>query len=281
VRNNARKDSESQIKEEPRNVLEEIIREGARRLLQQAIEDEVNEYLERFSYQRDEAGRRLVVRNGSLPQRELITGIGPLRIRQPRVHDRRDGESFSSNILPRYMRRIPSVDNLIPVLYLKGISTGDFTKALEAILGENAAGLSAANIVRLKRQWEQEYQQWSRRDLGGKRYVYFWADGIYFNVRLEEAGNDRQCLLVIMGALEDGSKEMVAVVDGYRESKESWQGMLRDLKRRGLKEVPKLAIGDGALNVFISFLLVRVITYLYVCNSIDLLIRRAGYVVTM
>lgn len=131
MRNNARKDSESQIKEEPRNVLEEIIREGARRLLQQAIEDEVNEYLERFSYQRDEAGRRLVVRNGSLPQRELITGIGPLRIRQPRVHDRRDGESFSSNILPRYMRRIPSVDNLIPVLYLKGISTA--TNRLGAI----------------------------------------------------------------------------------------------------------------------------------------------------
>ncbi len=248
VRNNEWKDSESQIKEEPKSILEQIIREGARKLLQGAIESEVSEYLERFRCQRDAGGRRLVVRNGSLPSRELVTGVGPLRIRQPRVRDRREGEAFSSNILPRYMRRVPSLDNLIPVLYLKGISTGDFTRALEAILGEKASGLSAANIVRLKRQWEQEYQQWSKRDLSGRRYVYFWADGIYFNVRLEEPGNDRQCILVIMGALEDGSKEMVAVVDGYRESKESWRGMLRDLKRRGLKEVPKLAVGDGGLG---------------------------------
>ncbi len=248
MRNNERNNSESQIQPAPKSVLEEIIREGARKLLQQAIENEVTEYLERFSWQRDERGRRLVVRNGSLPARELVSGIGPLRIRQPRVRNRREGEVFSSNILPRYMRRVPSIDNLIPVLYLKGISTGDFTRALEAILGERAPGLSATNIVRLKRQWELDYQQWAKRDLSSKRYVYFWADGIYFNVRLEEAGNDRQCILVIMGALEDGKKEMVAVLDGYRESKESWRGVLRDLKRRGLKEVPKLAVGDGGLG---------------------------------
>ena len=248
MRNDERNNTESQIQEEPGSVLEEIIREGARKLLQQAIENEVAEYLERFSGQRDERGRRLVVRNGTLPAREIVSGIGPLRIRQPRVRDRREGEDFSSNILPRYMRRVPSIDNLIPVLYLKGISTGDFTRALEAILGERAPGLSAANIVRLKRQWEQDYQQWAKRDISSKRYVYFWADGIYFNVRLEDPGNDRQCILVIMGALEDGRKEMVAVLDGYRESKESWRGVLRDLKRRGLKEVPKLAVGDGGLG---------------------------------
>lgn len=248
MRNNERNNAESQIQQEPKSILEEIIREGARKLLQQAIENEVAEYLERFSGQGDERGRRLVVRNGFLPARELVSGVGPLRIRQPRVRDRREGEDFSSNILPRYMRRVPSIDNLIPVLYLKGISTGDFTRALEAILGERAPGLSAANIVRLKRQWEQDYQQWAKRDISSKRYVYFWADGIYFNVRLEDPGNDRQCILVIMGALEDGKKEMVAVLDGYRESKESWRGVLRDLKRRGLKEVPKLAVGDGGLG---------------------------------
>jgi len=246
--NNERNNVESQIQAEPKSVLEEIIREGARKLLQQAIENEVAEYLERFRGQTDEEGRRLVVRNGTLPSRDLVSGIGPLRIRQPRVRDRREGEVFSSNILPRYMRRVPSVDSLIPVLYLKGISTGDFTKALEAILGQNASGLSAANIVRLKRQWEHDYQQWAKRDLSSKRYVYFWADGIYFNVRLEDPGNDRQCILVIMGALENGKKEMIAVLDGYRESKESWRGVLRDLKRRGLKEFPKLAVGDGGLG---------------------------------
>jgi len=248
MRNNERNNTKSQPRPEPKGILEEIIREGARKLLQQAIENEETEYLERYSGQRDEEGRRLVVRNGTLPARELVTGIGPLRISQPRVRDRREGEVFSSNILPRYMRRVPSVDNLIPVLYLKGISTGDFTKALEAILGESASGLSATNIVRLKRQWEQDYQRWSKRDLSANRYVYFWADGIYFNVRLEDPGNNRQCILVIMGALENGKKEMVAVLDGYRESKESWREILGDLKNRGLQEVPKLAVGDGGLG---------------------------------
>jgi putative transposase len=234
--------------EEEKSVLEAIIREGARKLLQAAIENEVSAYVELFKELKDEKGRRVVVRNGSLPERSLLTGIGPLPVKQPRVRDKREGASFTSAILPRYMRRVPSLDNLIPTLYLKGISTGDFTGALEAILGENAKGLSASTIVRLKRQWEQEYREWATRDLTGKRYVYFWADGIYFNVRLEDTENRRQCFLLIIGALEDGTKELVAVLDGYRESKLSWTELLMSLKERGLGEGPMLAIGDGGLG---------------------------------
>jgi len=229
-------------------VLEMIIREGARRMLQAAIENEVSEYIDRFKTETDLQGHRLVVRNGSLPEREIITGIGPLPMKQPRIRDKRAGKYFTSNILPRYMRRVPSIDALIPFLYLKGISTGDFSHALANILGEDAPGLSATNIVRLKKIWEQDYQEWAKRDLSDKRYVYFWADGIYFNVRLEDPENNRQCILVIMGALEDGRKELVSVLDGYRESKQSWQEMLKDLKQRGLKEGPKLAAGDGGLG---------------------------------
>jgi putative transposase len=234
MENNERDYLEKQVKEESKSALELIIREGACRMLQAAIENEVGEYIERFKEARDIRGRRLVVRNGSLPGREIVTGIGPLQVKQPRIHDKREGEAFSSGILPRYMRRVPSIDALIPVLYLKGISTGDFTKALECILGKNAPGLSAANIVRLKRLWEQDYEDWARRDLSHKRYVYFWVDGIYFNVRLEDPENNRQCILVIMGTLEDGRKELVSILDGYRESKQAWQEMLRDLKQRGL-----------------------------------------------
>jgi len=248
MRNNDRELLEKQVKEESKTALEAIIQEGARSLLQEAIRNEVAEYINRFKHTRDAEGCRLVVRNGFLPEREIVTGVGPLRVKQPRVRDRREGEAFTSNILPRYMRRVPSVDNLIPVLYLKGISTGDFAQVLESILGKNASGLSATNIVRLKKLWEEEYHQWTSRDLSHKRYVYFWADGIYFNVRLEDPENDRQCILVIMGTLEDGTKELVSVSDGYRESKQSWQEMLRDLKRRGLKEPPKLAVGDGGLG---------------------------------
>ena len=248
MENNERERLENQVKEESKSALEEIIREGARRMLQTAIANEVDAYIEHFKDEKDFNGRRLVVRNGSLPERQIITGIGPVSVKQPRVHDKRAGEDFSSNILPRYMRRVPSIDALIPVLYLKGISTGDFTKALECILGKHASGLSAANIVRLKRFWEKDYADWTRRDLSHKRYVYFWVDGIYFNVRLEDPENNRQCILVIMGTLEDGKKELVSVLDGYRESKQSWQEMLRDLKQRGLKEPPKLAVGDGGLG---------------------------------
>ena len=231
----------------PGDGLEELARRGARQLLAQAMEVEVAEHLEKNRTLTDEEGRRLVVRNGYLPERELVTGIGPLKIRQPRVDDRAlDGEQrFSSQILPRYLRRVPSVDNLIPILYLKGVSTGDMSEALASILGSGAAGLSATNVVRLKSLWEQDYQKWCARDFELKRYVYFWVDGIHFNVRLDE---ERSCILVIMGANESGKKELLAISDGYAESKASWREILLDLKRRGLKIGPKLAVGDGALG---------------------------------
>ena len=235
----------SRVEEGSKTALEEILRDGARKLLQEAIENEVREYIEGQSKIRDEKGKRLVVRNGRLPQREIITGVGRVRIEQPRVNDKRPGRKYTSRILPPYMRRVPSVDALIPVLYLKGISTGDMYEALEAILGKKAAGLSATNVVRLKSAWKQEYEKWSGRDLSTRRYVYLWADGIHFNVRLED---DRACILVIMGTLEDGSKELVAAHIGYRESKLSWLEILQDLKSRGLKHSPKLAVGDGALG---------------------------------
>ncbi|MCD6129961.1 MAG: transposase, partial [Deltaproteobacteria bacterium] len=184
-----------------------------------------------------------------MPERQILTGIGPISIKQPRVDDRKlksnEAKRFTSKILPKYMRRIPSINNLIPVLYLKGISTGDFSSALSAILGKNTKGLSPANIVRLKKQWEDEYKKWSKRDLHHKNYVYFWADGIYFNVRLDD---ERQCILVVMGVLENGKKEIVAVNDGYRESKLRWSEMLLDLKTRGLNIPPRLAVGDGGLG---------------------------------
>ena len=235
----------SRVEKESRSALDDLLQEGARRMLQAAIDGEVANYIEQHQHLRDDAGHRLVVRNGTLPQREILSGVGRLRIKQPRVNDRRDHERFTSRILPPFMRRTPSIDSLIPALYLKGISTGDFSEALVAILGENAVGLSATNIVRLKAGWEDEYRQWSKRDLSGKQYVYLWADGIYFNVRLEP---DRPCMLVLMGTLSDGTKELVTVYDGHRESKESWREVLGDLKARGLKSSPKLAVGDGALG---------------------------------
>ena len=227
------------------NPLEETLREGARKLLQQAIENEVQEFLDKFKDQKTEDGRRPIVRNGYLPERSIQTGVGLIPVKQPRVRDRERKPSFTSTILPPYMRRVPSVDATVSALYLKGVSTNNFSEALEAILGENAKGLSPTNIVRLKTDWETEYKEWSKRDLSGKHYVYFWADGIYFNVRLEE---DRPCLLVIIGALSDGSKEIVSIYDGCRESKMSWAEVLNDLKRRGLSQPPSLAIGDGALG---------------------------------
>jgi len=248
MENNERDYLEKQVKEESKSALELIIREGACRMLQAAIENEIADYIELFKNEKDSGNRRLVVRNGSLPEREIVTGIGPLRVKQPRILDRREGQHYTSNILPRYMRRVPSIDALIPALYLKGISTGDFSKVLESILGKNVSGLSSTNIVRLKKLWEQDYKDWVGRDLSHKRYVYFWADGVYFNVRLEDAENKRQCILVIMGTLENGKKELVSILDGYRESKQAWQEMLVELKHRGLKGGPKLAVGDGSLG---------------------------------
>jgi putative transposase len=234
--------------DEEKPFFEQLLQEGARKLLQAAIENEIIEYIQFHKDRRDEEGQRLVVRNGHLPEREIVSGVGPIKVRQPRVRHR-DGGQFSSAILPKYMRRTPSVDALIPALYLKGISTGDFSEALAAILGENASGLSATNIVRLKAGWEDDYKRWCQRDLNQKRYVYWWADGIYFNVRLDE---ERSCVLVLIGATEDGTKELLAVVDGYRESTQSWRELLGQLKRMGLSSAPKLAIGDGALGFWVA-----------------------------
>jgi putative transposase len=230
------------------SVLEQVARDGARKMLQLALENEVEEFIAKHSHLTDDNGNKTITRNGYMPERDILTGIGPLEIKQPRVDDRVLGHShkrFTSNILPRYLRRIPSIDNLIPVLYLKGISTNDFPAALSAILGDGAAGLSPANIVRLKQSWEQDYLKWKCRDLSHKSYVYFWVDGIYFNVRLDD---ERSCILVIIGADKHGNKELVAVSDGYRESKISWKEILLDLKRRGLSVAPKLATGDGSLG---------------------------------
>ena len=228
-----------------RSDLDELARLGAQRILQDALEAEVEDYVRRHREELDENGHRLVVRNGRKPERTVLTGAGGLEVNQPRVHDRRDGQHFTSSILPPYMRRSPSLDALIPALYLKGVSTGDFSGALEAILGPDAGGLSANTVTRLKEGWKTEYEEWNKRDLSDRRYVYWWADGIHFNVRLED---ERACILVIMGTLADGTKELVAVADGYRESEIAWRDLMLDLKDRGLKEGPKLAVGDGALG---------------------------------
>lgn len=228
-----------------RSILDEIVREGAQHMLQRAIEQEVAAYIEAHQHLLDEKGHRLVVRNGHQAERKILTGAGALTVKKPRVDDRRAGHRFSSALLPRYMRRSPSIEALIPVLYLKGVSTGDFTEALSAILGAGAVGLSATNIVRLKQVWQQEYDDWNQRDLSDKHYVYLWADGIYFDVRLAP---DRPCMLVVMGATAEGKKELVGLIDGERESKISWKDLLLDLKRRGLRAAPELAVADGALG---------------------------------
>lgn len=230
------------------DMLTEVIRHGARELLAQAIRAEVAEHIDDRAHLTDESGRRLVVRNGHLPTRSIVTGVGPVEVTQPRVHDRRppeERERFTSKILPPYLRKAKAVEELIPWLYLKGISTGDFTEALAALVGPGCPGLSASTATRLKQTWEQDFRGWSQRDLTGKRYVYVWADGIHFNVRLEE---DRTCILVLMGATEDGQKELIAIQDGYRESEQSWKSLLLDVKRRGLTADPELAVGDGALG---------------------------------
>ena len=231
-----------------KDVLTEILREGAQTLLVQAVEAEVADWIDRHAHLTDEKGHRLVVRNGRLPKRQITTGVGQVEIEQPRVHDRRGAEAaekFTSKILPPYLRKTKSIEELIPWLYLKGISTGDFGEALQSLLGEDVPGLSASTITRLKGSWENDYRDWSKRSLKGKHYVYVWADGVHFNVRLEE---DRQCILVLMGATQDGKKELIAIADGYRESAQSWKELLLDVKARGLDIEPKLATGDGALG---------------------------------
>ena len=226
--------------------LTEVLQAGARKLLTQAVEAEATLFLDAYAAFVDDAGRRRVVRNGHLPERAIQTGIGPVSVRQPRVRDRGDGAiRFTSAILPRYLRRTKSLEDLLPWLYLKGISTGDFSEALAALLGAQAPGLSASTISRLKEVWGVEAERWQRRDLTAKRYVYFWVDGIYFSARMEE---EKQCILVVIGATEAGQKELLAITDGYRESAQSWRELLLDLKRRGLVKAPELAIGDGALG---------------------------------
>ena len=229
--------------------LDEVAREGARRMLMAALEAEVEQYIETHAAACDADGRRLVVRNGRAQSRKVTCGAGTMPVRAPRVNDRRvddDGERqrFTSRILPPYMRRSPQVAEVLPLLYLRGLSTGDFREALPALLGKDAAGLSPTNITRLTAAWDEEYQAFRRRDLSACDYVYVWVDGIHFNIRLEE---DRLCTLVMIGVTADGTKELVALEDGYRESTESWASVLRDLRGRGLR-APAVAVGDGALG---------------------------------
>jgi transposase-like protein len=227
------------------DALTEVLRRGAKELLEQAVEAEVAAAIAQFAELKDAAGRRRVVRNGYLPERPIQTGIGAVLVKAPRVRDRGGELKFNSSLLPPYLRRTRSLDELLPWLYLKGLSSGDFSGALTALLGPAAPGLSAATICRLKEVWRLEYEQWRRRNLSDKEYVYVWADGIYFGVRLEDA---RQCMLVVIGATKEGRKELVGLTDGYRESEASWKELLLDLKERGLSIDPQLAIGDGSLG---------------------------------
>ena len=230
--------------------LTDILRSGARRLLSQAIEAEVEAHIAAHAELTDGEGRRRIVRHGYMPERAIQTGIGAVRVKAPRTRDRDPTAPggrirFTSSILPPYLRRSRSVEELLPWLYLKGISTGDFPESLAALLGPDAPGLAASTIGRLKAVWWDEYEAWRRRDLSARRYVYFWADGVYFSPRMDR---DKQCVLVIIGADAQGNKDIVAIVDGYRESAQSWRELLLDLKRRGLEAGPELAIGDGALG---------------------------------
>jgi putative transposase len=228
--------------------LTEVLRNGARALLAQAVEAEVSSLLSCHADKLTDDGRRRLVRHGHLPEREIMTSIGPVAVCCPRVRDRGEGCErirFSSTILPPYARRSKSLEVLIPILYLKGISTGDFEDALIALLGRDASGLSASTIGRLKEAWSEEHARWSKRDLSAKRYIYFWVDGIHVQARLEDTA---QCLLIIIGATPEGRKELVGLTDGVRESAQSWRELLLDLKRRGLSIGPELAVADGALG---------------------------------
>jgi len=226
----------------------EILRQGARKLLAQALEAEIEQFIGQYTELKDENGRQIIVRNGYHRERRIQSGIGPVPVKAPRVRDRRKDPTarirFSSAILPPYLRKTKSMEALVPWLYLKGVSTGDFSDALIALVGADAPGLAPGTISRLKSVWQQELGHWQARDLSAKRYVYLWADGIYCNVRMDS----RHCLLVIIGATADGVKELVALEDGFRESEISWSQLLLDLKGRGLATGPHLAVGDGALG---------------------------------
>ena len=227
------------------DVLTALLRQGARQLIAQAVEAELQEFLLIHQELKDTHGRQAIVRNGYLPERKITTGVGEVEVRVPKVRDRTGkGLKFNSHLLPPYLKRTRSVEEVLPWLYLKGVSTGDFSEALAALLGEQAQGLSASTIARLKAKWIEEYHHWQRRSLRQKRYVYMWADGVYFNIRQDE----RQCVLVLIGVTDTGEKELLAIESGYRESELSWKSLLLRLKDQGLEHDPKLAIGDGALG---------------------------------
>ena len=243
--------TDTQADDELRVDLDEIVREGARRMLATALEAEVDAYLAAHTAERDERGRRLVVRNGHARQCQVVTAAGAVAVRAPRVNDRctdpATGERvrFRSQILPPWCRKSPKVAEVLPLLYLHGLSTGDFVPALGAFFG-SSAGLSAAVITRLVAAWQAEYEAFCGRDLSDRDYVYIWADGVHFRVRLEQAS---LCCLVIVGVRADGTKELVAVADGERESTDSWADLLRHLRRRGMR-APVVAVGDGALGLW-------------------------------
>ena len=233
-------------KDEIVDPLTQLLRAGARDLIQAAVSEELGVFLEQQGGRRDAHGRLGVVRNGYQPSRELVTGIGPVAVRVPKVRDRAGGGAvFRSALVPPYVRRARSLDAALPWLYLKGVSTGDMSEALAALVGPEAAGLSAAVVSRLKARWSDEYDLWRKRSLAKERWVYLWADGIYSGLRAEDT---RLCLLVIIGVNERGQKRFLAIEDGMRESTESWRALLRDLKARGLAAPAKLAVGDGALG---------------------------------
>ncbi|RCW67828.1 IS256 family transposase [Pseudorhodoferax soli] len=229
--------------------LDDLIQQGARQIVQQAIEAELAALLERYDNVKTLDGRRTVIRNGYLPEREVVTAIGPVTVKVPKVRDRSgSGVKFNSNIVPPYIRKSPRVSAALPWLYLRGVSTGDMSEALSVLLGEEAKGLSPNVVSRLKAQWADEHALWNQRDLSTARWVYWWADGIHTGLRSDDS--DGQCLLVIIGVKPDGTKERVAIGDGFRESKDAWCELLLDLKARGLQSGPLLASGDGAMGLW-------------------------------
>lgn len=230
------------------DILRDILRRGAKKLLAQAIEAEISEYLEQYGNERLEDGKKAVVRNGYLPERTVQTGIGDVEVKIPKIRDRAgQNRKFSSAIIPPYLKRSKNLSELLPVLYLKGISTGDFSEALSSILGKEASGLTSSTISRLKSEWESEYCGWQKRDLSHKRYVYVWADGVHFHVRSNDA---RACMLVMIGVTDTGRKELIAVELGYKENTENWRGIINGLKAQGLEYPPELVIADGALGLW-------------------------------
>ncbi len=237
--------SEANLENIALDPLSDLLRLGAQELIAQAVETELQVLLDQYKDVRLLDGRKAVVRNGFLPSRTVQTGIGDVEVKVPKVRDRsKTGVKFNSNLLPPYLKRAKSIEELIPWLYLKGISTGNMQESLTSLLGEQAGGLSANTVSRLKAKWLAEHSEWRQQDLSQKRYVYWWADGIYSNVRMD----DKLCLLVIIGVTEQGTKEIVAIEDGFRESTASWLELLTNLRERGLTVSPKLAIGDGALG---------------------------------